>query len=313
MSLRNRVTAFLFGKYNVNNIATELMIREEEFITSFENIYYDEVMLVSSVGIFLMGILLSVYLSPFFLLLLLPPFLLVYFALELEIVFLTNERLFIEKKGIIEKILRVRNIQTVSLEQIAILQYRRAPINYPGLTFALVMLGLGILPPILVTNGLTILIAVPIVAVSLYLFWFSLRLSKRSIELNIIGVQNLMGIGRTKGAPMWFLKELQQLVFERIHHYEKAEYSNNSHRVLLEYPLMYPEWVKDLIQKQPQEVEREMVRMLFEESGDFNSLVERCREFTPNQIEQALRKLKTRGIIYFSDKKKWEIVPHRNS
>ncbi len=78
MSLRIRVTAFLFGKYNVNNIATELMIREEEFITSFENIYYDEVMLVSSVGIFLMGILLSVYLSSFFLLLLLQlqPFLL---------------------------------------------------------------------------------------------------------------------------------------------------------------------------------------------------------------------------------------------
>lgn len=307
LKVRNFLTAYFFGKYDVRKIASGLLIKDEEFVSSFENIYYNEMLIFGSIFLGFLGIALSLF-SVYFLSLVLVGIIAIFFALELEIVFLSSERLFVEIRGIPEKLLKTRNVKSVSLEQIAILQYKRSPVNRPGLVFsALILLTGGVLISIVPSITITTL-SVILFVLGGYFFVFSLRLNKRSIELSIIGVTQPIGIGRKKGAPIYFLNELQNLVFERIHHYEMNSGVPNAERILTEFPLSYPSWLKEIIENRSSGTEMHVIRLLFEESCNFNRLAERSPNIERSNLEQALRKLKEEGIVYFSSETKTWIV-----
>ena len=160
-----------------------------------------------------------------------------FLANELELVILTNERLLIEKRGVVEKLTRTEHLQIVNIDQISSISYSRAPVNYPTIIFSSVFIFLLLIPFFLgftsvipEINFLVEVIILIILAPFLYLFWWGLRLTKRSIVIQVIGLTKLVTIGEKKGAPIWFLKSFQEAVFERIHHTFHSQATGTDHK-----------------------------------------------------------------------------------
>jgi hypothetical protein len=152
----------------------------------------------------------------------------------------------------------------------------------------------------------------------LYLVWFGLRLSKRSIELSIIGVTKPIGIGRRKGAPLWFLSDIQNTVFERIHHVFH-EIDKGPITKLSEFPLQYTTRGRELIGTAKKELHRQILELLDQENKTKIEIVDTCKEYSKAEIDEAMRQLRKMKFIFYDRKQnKWCInrdqeVPELNS
>ena len=315
VNLKNRITGFVFGKYNLRAIAKELLIKREEYVSGFENIYYDVSLLVGSLISSVLLIILAILFSPWlFFSLLLPPFV-IFFALELELVFLSNERVFIERRGTIEKLFKTRNIISISLEQIAVLSYKRAPVNIPALAFGMITVVGSILiaifgKPTLKSpiSSLVLLISILVAISQIAVLWGGLRLNKRSIELSVIGVAKAIGIGRTKGAPQWFLEDVQELVFERIHHYESAKKEQGIEAIFTEFPFRHSASLKRAIQNLETDLERRVLLEFDRNELNFDMIKEKFPDETEEKLDEVVNKLKQRKFIHFKrDKSAWAL------
>ena len=294
--LRNNLTGFFLGKYDVKEIAKETMIEREVYKTSFENIFYNEALIILSPVISIALIGLAIFYSPWiiFALLIVPP--MIFFALELELVFLSDERVFIERKGILEKLLNTRNVRTVSLEQIAIIAYKRAPVNRPLLLFGLIGIS-GLIALTFFVELYLIIIASITALIFLYIIWFSLRLTKRSIELSVIGSLRDVGLGRTKGAPVSFLADLQELVFERIHHYERHRADSKALLNIEEFPLRHQGKVKEMVKMAENELQKRIIAKIALENQDINKLVKTLKIYSKVAVEEELLYLEKQSLI----------------
>ena len=114
---------------------------------------------------------------------------------------LTNERIVIIKRKIYERLLKITNESSVALDDIVMIKYGRAPFNKNGLYFSnssFVTILFVLILQNLYNADLIIETPIIIIIVSnivLYLLWIGLRLTKRSLELTILGVIDSIGIG----------------------------------------------------------------------------------------------------------------------
>lgn len=299
--LRNRLTGYAFGKYNLEKQIEEILIKDEEYISGIEIIFYDEIMLLLAGIGSVLSILFGLIVSPIFFVFLLPITVLVYLSLDVELVYLTSERLIIERRTILEKLLKTSNIKSISLDQVAVISYSRAPFQYPSLFLS----GLGVITIIvsLIYDTFSTSFIILLLPISLYLAYFGFRLTKRSIEISVIGVQRPFGVGRTKGAPLVFLNDLQNTIFERVHHtFHEDEASQELH----EYPLQYSGKVKELIKQIKKPVQQKILQFLDENVMSKNQIVEQLSTYSKVEIDEAMRQLREKRYIYYHrGMKKW--------
>lgn len=301
---RNYITTLIVGKYNIDKISNNALLKDEEYISSIDILFYDEVLVI-------MAALLSVviiYLSQFsilFLSFLVFPVLLFYFAIQVEIIILTSERVLMEIRGLIEKILRVKNIRSISIDQIAIFSYARAPFNYAAL--AISFIGVVFLLEIFDTPlnlseigspGIVLSMMKALLIISLlYLIWYGLRLSKRSIEMSIIGISRAIGIGRRKGAPQWFVNDMEMMIYDRIHHIYHSE--NTSDLKIEDFPLAYNSNVKALLRQTQKPVQRKILEQLVDSSLSKNRILQLVRGYSKIEIDEAMRQLRKIQFIFY--------------
>ncbi|MCE7733638.1 MAG: hypothetical protein GPJ54_02090 [Candidatus Heimdallarchaeota archaeon] len=299
--LRNRLTGYIFGKYVLEKQIEGTLIKGEEYISGIEIIFYDELMLLLALFGSIASLTLGIIIDPLFFLILIPITSLVYFSLEVELIYLTSERLIIERRTILEKLLKTSNIKSISLDQVAVISYSRAPFQYPSLFLS----ALGFVTIILsfVYDVNAILIVIVLLPISLYLAYFGSRLTKRSIEISVIGVLKPFGVGRTKGAPLWFLNDLQNMIFERVHH---TLHDDEEGQDLHENPLKYSGRVKELLKLIKKPLQKKILQLLDENVMSKGQIVEQCAEYSKTEVDEAMRQLRAiRYIYYHRGIKKW--------
>lgn len=309
IKLRNRITGFFFGKYDLKSIAREKLVQKEKYVSGVEIINYNEMMIASSVLLFIMSIVAGAFFPPLFILLPISLFF-IFLSLDLELVMLTDERVILEKRGFVEKLLRVNNEISLSLDQIAVISYGRAPFNRPALLTSF----LGILPLVIystlrdASNNFDLMILIPLFIIFLYLGWWGLRLDKRSIELSIIGVLKNIGIGRNKGVPLWFLSDVQTRVFERIHHLFHEEKLKGVKADVQEYPLKYSGTAKHMINELHDPIHHHIIKFLDSENYTKKELNEHCTICQSIDMDEAIRHLRRKKFIYYDKSKKlWKL------
>jgi hypothetical protein len=299
--LRNRLTGYIFGKYVLEKQIEGALIKGEEYISGIEIIFYDELMLILALFGSITSIVLGTIIDPLFFLILIPITTLVYFSLEVELIYLTSERLIIERRTILEKLLKTSNIKSISLDQVAVISYSRAPFQYPSLFLS----ALGIITIILsiIYQVNVIPITIVLMPISLYLAYFGSRLTKRSIEISVIGVLKPFGVGRTKGAPLWFLNDLQNMIFERVHH---TLHEDKEAQHVYENPLKYSGRVKELLKLIKKPLQKKILQLLDENIMSKKHIVEQCVAYSKTEIDEAMRLLRQKRYIYYHrGMKKW--------
>jgi hypothetical protein len=306
-------------KYQLENVAKNYMTKQEQYIKSIEIIFWGEEVYLILAFLLSVNLIAGYLISPILLLLILvyTPFLLL-MGSELELVMLTDERVLIEKRTIIEKISRTQQFQSVALDQVAMINYSRAPVNLGLLLFTILGFLASIIPLVMnfysevqldstITLGIPILLFFPL----LYLFWFALRLTKRSIELAVIGLPQTVGIGRTKGVPVWFMIELQKILTERIHHIYHEEVKDELDDVdveMREFPLQFSSLVKDLVKEAGDSIAKALIMQLDQEVLDIEEIYRTLPNYTTAHIDDELSYLKNKTIIlYNSEKDQWEL------
>ena len=142
----------------------------------------------------------------------------------------------------------------------------------------------------------------------LYLVWFGLRLTKRSIELFVIGLPASIGIGRIKGAPVWFLIEVQNNITERIHHLHHGKVAGDVELDLQEYPLQYSSLVIDLVKEAGDNIAKVLIMQIDQEALDIQEIYNNLPQYTTDHIDDELSYLKNKTIlIYNREKDQWEL------
>ena len=147
-NLRSKMLALTIGVYDLNEEAKKLLIHEEKLVSSAEIIYFFESLYIAAflllftlsltiiIGILNPTLFLSfLVISAVLILLLLST---VYFATRVEMIFLTSERVVVKHLSIIEKLLKVKRELSLSIDQISIISYGRAPFNRGVLGLALI-------------------------------------------------------------------------------------------------------------------------------------------------------------------------------
>lgn len=236
------------------------------------------------------------------------------FSNELEMNILTNERIVIIKRTIFERFLRITNESSIALDDIVLIKYGRAPFNKNALyfsftsfitIFAIIILEYFYKIDLLIETPIIILLLV----VTTYLFWIGLRLSKRSLELTIIGVSESIGIGRTKGVPLWFIYEIQTLIFDSlpstINKISPEDYKKITDDILIP--------IQDLINATPFELHKKIISTINTKQIDISELYANLKEYPKNEINKAFKDLRKRKFIYFNRKTgKWILNRYRN-
>ena len=309
IKIRNKLTGFLFGKYNLESIATKKLVQKESYVSGVEIINYNEQMILSSIILMAIGILAGIF-YPILLILVPFSFFLIFLSLDLELVMLTDERIIIEKKGLVEKLLGVNNEISLSLDQIAVISYGRSPFNKPAMITSIVSLLTLITYSTLRDSNkyFDLFILIPLFIITLYLVWWGLRLGKRSVELSIIGVLKNVGIGRNKGVPLWFLSDLQTRVFERIHHLFHEERIKGVKADILEYPLQYSSIAKHMINELHDPIHHHIIKFLDRENYTKKELNQHCPICHSVDMDEAIRYLRLKKFIYYDKSNKiWKL------
>lgn len=307
--LRNRVTGFLFGKYNIEKLGKSKLIHEERYISGVEIINYNEIMIIISFVLLILTVFLN-FLSPWYNLTLILPLILIYFSLDLELVMLTDERVIIEKRGVIEKITRIKNETSLSLDQIAVFKYGRAPVNIALLAFTMISLtSITALLIVVELQVVFIVLNIILLIILLMLLWYSLRLNKRSIELSVIGVKTNIGIGRNKGVPYWFMSDTQETVFERIHHTVHEGKKSGLRSDIREFPLQFSTRAKDYISQLDNILSQHIIKFLDHGDKTLEQIDEYCSEFDLEDIKIKLRVLRMKRYIDYDDENQiWKMI-----
>ncbi|MCH8906099.1 MAG: hypothetical protein IH840_03335 [Candidatus Heimdallarchaeota archaeon] len=303
-NFRNKITGFIFGKYDLQEVGQRHLIKEEEYISGIEIISYDEVIyLLSLVGVIAL-VAFSISFSFLFLFLIFPILYVVYLATELELVMLTSERVIIERRSIVEKLLKTSNIQSISIDQIAVISHSRPPFQIPTIVLGIVGFSFSVYNMLVLTEtGIIGLLGfhITLLPFEVYLIYYGLRLNKRSIELAVIGVPDTIGIGRKKGAVLWFLDDLIQLIFERVHHIFHD--IDEGSRVVQEFPLEYSGTVKRLIKEINRPVQRKILELLDQMDLPKKVVLEKIAGFSKQEIDEGMRQLRESKLLYYDRSK----------
>jgi hypothetical protein len=217
---------------------------------------------------------------------------------------LTNDRIIVVRRAILEKVLKIQNETSIALDQIVILSYSRAPLNRN----ALFACGIGIISiPLLILNHeniplhefLKYIIIIILSIITLYLFWTGLRLTRRSIELALIGVPEHYGIGRSKGVPIWFVFDIQNLVFGKLRSsvplLVKKETSQGEKD-------QYYTSIQDLVDSTPIELHKKILIELNKRSQTKKQVIAKLASYSKNEINRSFTQLRKKRIIYFNPK-----------
>lgn len=301
LKIRNNITGAIFGKYNLDEQVTEYLVNDEEYISGLEIIEYNENLYLLSIIFAILSIGMSILYTPLFLLLILISLYLIFISTELELVYLTSERLIIEKRTFVEKILKTNNVKSISVDQIAVVSFARAPFQLPSIIIGSVIIASVTLDILFDIIGLNTILAVFVLTLSLYLFWFGLRLAKRSIEISVIGVVESIGIGRKKGAPIWFLDELHQIIFERVHHtFHSGSEADSIDSSLQEFPLEYSGIVKELIKRINRPIQKKILQLLDESNLTKKVLESKLPKYSKVEIGEGMRQLRRKRYVFYN-------------
>ena len=139
-----------------------------------------------------------------------------------------------------------------------------------------------------------------------YLFWIGLRLSKRSIELSIFGISKNLGIGREKGVPLWFVYDLQLLVFSSSHFFSPIKFKDKSFKQdEAEEDLLS---LKDILDKTPYEIHKKIIIALKDGPQKVTDIVNKLQDYPRKDINSGIDALRKKRIIYFMRKtKEWTL------
>ena len=300
---RLRMLALLVGVYNLNNEAKKLLIHEERLVSATEIIYFSEslylaafIILVMTISVISLGIFNSTLFIPFIMITTLLALLfigVVYSATRVEMIFLTSERVVIRYLSILEKILRVKRELSLSIDQISIISYGRAPFNRGALGLALLgtltvslmmfILANGLIDPFLVQMTV-ILISILVILIVLRLILFGLRLTRGVLELQTVGLTTPVQIGLDKGVPRSFIQEVHLAVLERVHH--TLHHEDQEDIDIVEFPLESSKTLKNAFNQVKTSNEKKNLKLL-----DQNLLrPKNCVETSPNFLMRKLMK-----------------------
>lgn len=310
---RNRIAGFLLGHYNLENESKRLLTEDEQLISSTETVIYNESIylltfvlfsLILAGGLFYPSILIFWVILPIILL----------FSNELEIFILSNDRIIIVHRSIVEKILRIQNETSIRLDQIVVMSNTRAPINknaFVGSLFVfLITITLIFLQnTIKILNTFLFLSIITCLAVGLYIFWVSLRLTKRSVELIIVGVSTPIWIGRTKGIPLWFVFDLQTLVFSAIP--SSISHVTISSSSVTEGATSPLSTLEELTNATPIELHKLILKEIDQYYLRRKELLGRFPSYSRAEVGKAMAQLRKKRFIYFDRRlKRWLVNNH---
>ena len=311
---RNKILGYFIGRYNLDSESKKILNKNEKYVSGVEITQFNESIYFLSFIWLIFVIIISYFLSIYFLVLLVFFPVILLFSNELEMDILTNDRIVIIKRTIFERFLRITNESSIALDDIVLMKYGRAPFNKNALYFS--VSGFSILIFLLIVENyyhIDLLLQTPFVIllllIILYLFWIGLRLRKRSLELSIIGVNEAIGIGRTKGVPLWFIYEIQTLIFDSIPSNIKKispeDYKKLSDEILVP--------IQDLINATPFELHKKIISYINNKQVDVNDIYNNLQGFTKHDINKAFKDLRKKRFIYFDRKSgKWCLNRYRN-
>ncbi len=322
---RLRMLALLVGVYNLNNEARKLLIHEEKLVSATEIIYFSEslylaafIILVMTISVILLGIFNSTLFIPFIMITTLLALLfigVVYSATRVEMIFLTSERVVIKYLSILEKILRVKRELSLSIDQISIISYGRAPFNRGALGLALLGTLTVSLMIFILANGLidsflaqmtVIIISILVILVVLRLILFSLRLTRGVLELQTVGLTTPVQIGLDKGVPRSFIQEVHLAVLERVHH--TLHHEDQEDIDIVEFPLESSKTLKNAFNQVKTSNEKKILKLLDQKPAQAEELCRNIPELSHEEIDEVLSILQEKNlIIYEVDEDVWKL------
>lgn len=311
---RNKIIGYFIGRYNLDSESKRILNKEEKFISGVEIVQFNESIYILSFIWLLLVVLLAYFLSFYFMILVLFFPVILLFSNELEMDILTNERIVIIKRTIFERFLRITNESSIALDDIVLMKYGRAPFNKNALYFSISSF-IAIFLVLIAENfyKIDLLIETPLIVllllISSYLLWLGLRLSKRSLELTIIGVNESIGIGRTKGVPLWFIYEIQTLIFDSLPS-NLTKISPEDYKKITD-DILIP--IKDLIDATPFELHKKIISFINNKQVDIIDLYSNLQDYSKPEINKAFKDLRKKKFIYFNRKiGKWALNRYRN-
>ncbi len=320
--LKKTSALFILGKSDLKEESRDILMENEELIATTEIVYYSEmfyalifVVLIANLGVifFLIwtGNLIFIIIP---LIVILFSILMLYYATEVQKIFLTNERLVINHLSLFEKILRVPRNESILLDQIAIIKYSRAPFNKGALTSGTIILISSLILQLLLfqrisTHIFLLILSISfeslLIAFSIYLFTFGARLTKRALELYVIGITRPIVIGQFKGIPLWFVNELHKAVLERVHH---TFHASKEILQLYEFPLESSSTLKTILENENKELHRKILFLLDKKNLDFDEIAKNLPDCTEERIRETLNELVDEELVEFNDTtKKWAV------
>ncbi|MFX0122394.1 MAG: hypothetical protein ACFFAE_02070 [Candidatus Hodarchaeota archaeon] len=292
------------GRYNLETESKRLLHKEEQFVSGTEIVKYNESIYILTLLFLLVILILTLFNSIFFLLVLVTPIFLL-FSNELELYILTNDRIIVVRRAIFEKLLKIQNETSIALDQIVILSYSRAPLNRNALYIG----GIGIIGiPLVIMNYekiylpeiIKFIIIIVLTILTLYLIWIGLRLTRRSVELSLIGVPEQFGVGRSKGVPIWFVFDIQNLIFGKLRSsiplLVKKETQTQKDKI------EYYTSIQELVDSTPIELHKKILIELHKRSQTQKQVMTKLSSYSKSEINRSFSQLRKKRLIYFNRK-----------
>jgi hypothetical protein len=300
------------GKYSLDEETKKIsLLQDEDIITSTDLVYYTELLYIVILFVSIAGLLIGIiglnskdlfillFTSIGVLLILCLMILLLVSATRIEFVFLTTERIIIKYYGILEKFLRVRRESTLSLDQVAIISFGRAPLNRGALITSFLGFVVGIFPLFFLSDNIfAVITGLLIVGGTLWLFFFGLRLNRQTLDIHTVGMVIPFRIGQVKGLPRGFVDKVHQAIFERVHH-RKHTFPSSELLSSLEFPLETSHALKKALERVPNELGRKLLLFLDNQSAGIDLLVENFPDKSRKEIEKELKVLEEKDCITF--------------
>ncbi len=315
--LRRKLLKIVAGEYELEKEGEKHLSAHEELLASTDIIYYSEVGYALGTLQFLLSLTLLTFLTwkhwgwaivgVFFLI---TSTTTLFFSTQIELIFLTTERIRIRKIGLTEKMLGIANERIIALDQIALIEHGKAPFHRAALvisSFQILVASTGIVLAIMLLSYPLSLFATLflslILASGIRLFWFGLRITRRSLSLYVVGVRQPIAIGSLKGVPFWFIEEVQITMFERIHHYHHLR---EQVVTTMEFPLQYSTGLKEALLEENKEIHRDVLMVLDTSPCSKREIMTSLPKYSPQEISEALRQLRREGkASYDHSLKKW--------
>ncbi|MHA1976609.1 MAG: hypothetical protein ACW98I_06915 [Candidatus Hodarchaeales archaeon] len=322
---RLKVLAIFIGVYDLNNEAKKILIHEEKLVSATEIIYFSEslyviafILLFSLLSTFLIGIYNVTLFIPVLGVILLFFFLIIgtiYSATRVEMIFLTTERVVVKYLSILEKLLKVKRELSLSIDQISIISYGRAPFNRGVLVLTLIATLIDLFLFFILTDEFTLSLilrmlilisSILLIFVIFRLVLFGLRLTRGVLELQAVGLPIPVQIGLDKGVPRSFIQEVHLAVLERVHHTLHHEDKRNLD--IIEFPLESSSILKKALSQVETVDEEKILKLLDQKPSQAEELCRNIPELSHDQIDKVLSALQEKNlVIYEIDQDIWRL------